>query len=518
MDIALLAEGTYPYHSGGVSVWCDQLVRGLAPNRFSLHTIVGGVDESPTWELPENVVSLNPIAIWGPTPQIRLSARDSAELLGAFEQLAQSLVDPAGEQHFLDALHQLFVLSRQTPLVGALRSKKALGIILEAMRVADLGDRPFASDPAPVTIADAMVALELIEHQIRPLFAPPPEADLCHATANGLAILLALGAYWSRKTPLVLSEHGIYLRERYLAFSHKTYSAAVRSIMLRFFKRLTWAGYQIADAIAPGSEYNRQWLETNGAAPDRINPIYNGVDPANFIASQTEPEVPTLVWLGRIDPLKDVETLIRSFAKVHEALPEARLRIFGGTTTENEPYRERCATLRDELGLQESATFEGKADSVLDVYHAGHVVLLTSISEGFPYTLIEAMASGKPTVSTDVGGVREATGDAGMIVPPQNPEKTAAACLQLLSDPELRRDMGRAARARILSMFTVEQSLAIFSDLYRQVTGRPTAAVIVERDQELANSGRSALASGPTTRTDVSRQQPLPAMSPMAAS
>jgi glycosyltransferase involved in cell wall biosynthesis len=316
----------------------------------------------------------------------------------------------------------------------------------------------------------------------------------------------------------VLSEHGIYLRERYLAFSHKTYSAAVRSIMLRFFKRLTWAGYQIADAIAPGSEYNRQWLETNGAAPDRINPIYNGVDPANFIASQTEPEVPTLVWLGRIDPLKDVETLIRSFAKVHEALPEARLRIFGGTTTENEPYRERCATLRDELGLQESATFEGKADSVLDVYHAGHVVLLTSISEGFPYTLIEAMASGKPTVSTDVGGVREATGDAGMIVPPQNPEKTAAACLQLLSDPELRRDMGRAARARILSMFTVEQSLAIFSDLYRQVTGRPTAAVIVERDQELANSGRSALASGPTTRTDVSRQQPLPAMSPMAAS
>src|ERR1035438_2057321 len=54
MDIALLSEGTYPYHPGGVSVWCDQLVRGLAPHRFTIHAITGGVDRDPAWELPRS--------------------------------------------------------------------------------------------------------------------------------------------------------------------------------------------------------------------------------------------------------------------------------------------------------------------------------------------------------------------------------------------------------------------------------------------------------------------------------
>jgi hypothetical protein len=127
-------------------------------------------------------------------------------------------------------------------------------------------------------------------------------------------------------------------------------------------------------------------------------------------------------------------------------------------------------------------------DSVVDAYHAGHVVLLTSISEGFPYTLIEAMASGMPTVATDVGGVREATGDAGLVVPPQHPEAMAEACLQLLSDANLRRTMGDAARNRILSMFTLEQSLAVFADLYRDATGLASSApVLAASDRALVS-------------------------------
>ena len=502
MDIALLSEGTYPYHPGGVSVWCDQLVRGLAPHRFTVHAITGGGggDHDPAWELPDNVDALHSIPLWGPAPHPKRSVRNSAELRATFEQLATSLVEPDGEARFLSALHHLFALSQHTPMVGALRTTESLEVLLESMRQAGPNDRASDSDPEPVTVSDARLALELIEHQLRPLFAPPPEADLCHATANGLSVLLALGAHWSRNTPLVLSEHGIYLRERYLSYGPQAYSAPVRSIMLRFFKRLTWAGYQIANAIAPGSEYNRQWLEANGAAPERIHPIYNGVDAANFITSHSEPDHPTLVWLGRIDPLKDVETLIRSFAKVREALPAARLRIFGSASAENQSYLDRCVALRDSLDLAGAATFEGRAASVVDAYHSGHIVLLTSISEGFPYTLIEAMAAGKPTVATDVGGVREATGDAGFIVPPQNPEKTAEACLLLLSDPGLRQTLGHAARTRILSMFTLEQSLAIFGDLYREVTGRISSALVLERDQDQSRRERDARVPPPSRR------------------
>ena len=97
-----------------------------------------------------------------------------------------------------------------------------------------------------------------------------------------------------------------------------------------------------------------------------------------------------------------------------------------------------------------------------------------------------------PTVATDVGGVSEATGDAGLIVPPKNPEATAAACLRLLSDADLRHSIGRAARARILSLFTLEQSLAIFGDLYREVTGRVTTAHVVRHEQDLSRTGQAA--------------------------
>ena len=80
------------------------------------------------------------------------------------------------------------------------------------------------------------------------------------------------------------------------------------------------------------------------------------------------------------------------------------------------------------------------------------------------------------TVATDVGGVAEATGDAGLVVPPQSPELTAEACLRLLTDTEYRRSMGRAARARVLAKFTLEQNLAAYGDLYRAVGRHVPAA------------------------------------------
>ena len=112
----------------------------------------------------------------------------------AFELLAASLVDADGEPAFLESLRQLYELSREAPLTGALRSKASLDALLEAMRAAASPDRAEATDPKPVTVVDGIAALDLIEHQLRPLFGPAPEADLCHATANGLAALTGMVA------------------------------------------------------------------------------------------------------------------------------------------------------------------------------------------------------------------------------------------------------------------------------------------------------------------------------------
>ncbi len=68
MDIALLAEGTYPYKAGGVSVWCDQLIRGLSDHRFTVHAITPGDDNEVTWDLPDNVVGVEAVPLWGAGP------------------------------------------------------------------------------------------------------------------------------------------------------------------------------------------------------------------------------------------------------------------------------------------------------------------------------------------------------------------------------------------------------------------------------------------------------------------
>jgi polysaccharide biosynthesis protein PelF len=226
-------------------------------------------------------------------------------------------------------------------------------------------------------------------------------------------------------------------------------------------------GYREAEVITPGNVYNKRWEEQLGADGDRVRTVYNGVNADAFPVVTAEPEVPTISWVGRIDPIKDLETLLYAFARVVREIPEARLRIFGAPPRGREPYLERCQTLATDLGLNGNATFEGRIPEIRDAYAAGHVVVLCSISEGFPYSLIEAMACGRPCVASDVGGVSEALShDAGIVVPPRDPAALASACLTLLRDADLRKSFGTTARRRALEHFTVDRAVSAFDEIY----------------------------------------------------
>jgi glycosyltransferase involved in cell wall biosynthesis len=226
-----------------------------------------------------------------------------------------------------------------------------------------------------------------------------------------------------------------------------------------------------------------------GAARRRSRTDHDGVQrcrPDRLPPAGREPDVATITWAGRIDPIKDLETLLRAFAAVRARIPDARLRIFGGTPAGNEGYLQRCRTLAGELGIGDAVGFEGRVDRIGDAYAAGHVVVLSSISEGFPYTLIEAMVSGRATVSTDVGGVAEAVADVGLVVPPRDPEAMATACLRLLGDDLLRHRLGTAARQRALELFTVDRAVDAFAGIYAALeAGRrpavPGARIEAER-------------------------------------
>lgn len=472
MDVMLVTEGTYPHVHGGVSVWCDQMIRGLTGHRFHLVALSATGREPAVYDLPRNVASFHPLPVWtnrrataARTRRGRADARGGADPAAAIALLGAALShDRRAPERFEAALFELYLQARETDPARILCTD-TVAVALAGLW-SDFHDRRCPALP----LADAMTALSLIEHALRPLSFRPPVAEVVHAVSNGLAALVGLTAKWSHGTPLVLAEHGVYLRERYLALRGERLSWPVKSIAAAFTRRLCEAGYRAADLITPCNAYNQRWERRLGADPAKLRTVYNGVDPERFQpAAADEPDAPTLVFVGRIDPLKDVVTLIRSFAIVRESLPDARLRIFGTAPKGGEAYLLQCEDLVAELGLDGSVVFEGQCADPIEAYAAGHVVVLSSISEGLPFTVLEAMACGKPNVGTEVGGVAEAIGETGVVVPPRRPGDMAEACIALLTDHERRRELGLAARRRALELFTIARAVESFDGIYRDL-------------------------------------------------
>ncbi|GIJ47671.1 lipopolysaccharide glycosyltransferase, putative [Virgisporangium aliadipatigenens] len=488
MKVALINEGTYPYAAGGVSTWCDQLVRGLNDVTWALLSITAGDAPPPATPLPSNVDVLLPVPVWGAARPARYAAEraaarmcrgmlgDTPAHLAVFAEGLRELafVAASGRWWLPGAGRRGLPRPRRLPATNGHRPPTArIGRHpLAGVPLADILLDAWAGSPAlpPLTLRDADDAAVLLEQATRPLAALPSDVDLCHANAGGLSALVALGARWRDGIPFALTEHGVYLRERY--FSTTGLAPGVKAALLRFHRALTRLAYTEAALIAPVSEFNRRWELRHGADPSRVVVIPNGVDPQRFPLLTGEPEQPTIAWVGRIDPLKDLETLIRAFGYVRAWLPTARLHLAGPVPAGNEAYAETCRRLANDLGVAAAVTFAGPVASSREAFAAGHVAALSSVSEGMPYTVIEAMMCGRATVSTDVGGVADTVGDAGVVVPPRDPVALAHACLRLLTEHDLRADLARRGRERALAQFTLDRCVSAYRAHYRAVAGR----------------------------------------------
>jgi glycosyltransferase involved in cell wall biosynthesis len=313
-----------------------------------------------------------------------------------------------------------------------------------------------------------------------PLTVPIPVSDLSHSSAAALCALPAIVAKYRYGTPLVLTEHGIYLRERLLALSTEPFGSKL--LFSNFYRAVSELSYREADVLTPVCAYNAAWEERLGVERARIRVIHNGVDP-DRIEVRPEPEgPPTIGFVGRIDPLKDVLTLIRSFAHVHNVLPDARLRLWGPSTSPD--YMELCLAAVSEPGLSGAVTFEGPTVDPASAYAASHVVALSSISEAFPYTVVEAMLARRPVVATAVGGVSEALEGAvcqgvPLLVEPGDPRAMAGALVAVLGAPAGERHrVGSELRDKALSLFTARQLLDAYDNIYHELAAPDPAAPV----------------------------------------
>ncbi|MFD5144085.1 DUF3492 domain-containing protein [Streptomyces sp. NPDC058401] len=514
MRIGLLTEGGYPYATGEARLWCDRLVRGLPQHEFELYALSRSAEQEERGHvpLPTQVTRVRTAPLWAPADDGRsYRRRERRRFAAAFTELVRGIcgADPA---RFADGLYGLAGLaSEQGGLYAALRSETAVRAVESACRA------PEASrEVQRAQVADLLEFVDELERMLRPLsldwYEDLREVDVCHAAAGGVAAIPGLLAKRFFGVPLLVTEYGVQLRAHYLETAARDERPAVRALLAAFHTRLAGEIYAQADLLTPGNAHARRWQERCGASRERLRTVYPGMEADRFAAVGEDAacgDPHTLVWVGRVEPAKDLIALLHAFAEVRKAEPRARLRIFatavgsagsGGTGSAGtgsgsagsgsaagagnhavgHGYLADCRSLAAQLFPDEAAdahavgenpvTFEeiGGPDvpSPAHAYGSGRVVVLSSVIEGFPITLAEAMFCGRATVSTDVGAVVEVIGGTGLVVPPRNPRALAEACITLLQDPERAQRLGSAARARALELFTVEQNVAAFQESY----------------------------------------------------
>jgi glycosyltransferase involved in cell wall biosynthesis len=175
-----------------------------------------------------------------------------------------------------------------------------------------------------------------------------------------------------------------------------------------------------------------------------------------------------LAFVGRIVPIKRVDLLLRAFARADAEGAEAHLAIVGDGETR--PQFERLAT---ELGITSAVSFVGYRRDLPEIAAAADVAILSSDNEGTPVWLIEAGAAGRPAIATNVGGTAEVvTPETGILVPPDDEAALAGAIVQISEASDLRRAMGKHARAHILDRYTVERLIDDIDALYRELLER----------------------------------------------
>jgi glycosyltransferase involved in cell wall biosynthesis len=174
------------------------------------------------------------------------------------------------------------------------------------------------------------------------------------------------------------------------------------------------------------------------------------------------PDLPLLVAVGNLYPVKDHATLLRALSR----LPAARIAIAGRGQEE-----ERLRQLAAELGLADRVQLLGLRDDVETVLAAADVFVQPSLSEGLPLAVLEAMASALPIVATRVGGIPEAIvdGETGLLVPPGDPAALAAALARVLDRPDQAASLGSAARRRAVAAFSVDRMTDHYERLYQRL-------------------------------------------------
>jgi polysaccharide biosynthesis protein PelF len=476
LSVLLCSEGTYPFYQGGVSVWCHQLVRELQDVDFRVFAITHSPNGKPRFEVLRNVLGIDELPLWGtdePGQPIRSfsevykkKARTTNDVIrnkfvDTFSQLVTCILQDQNPETLASAFLTLHLYFRHFDFAKTMSSSEAWEIFIQVLHGSALSPS--------VTLYDATTCMRWLQRFLGVLTVQLTDTNLTHSSMAGLAGIPGVLAKLLKGTPFLLTEHGIFLRELYLSLRHSGYTETCRRFLLAFHGAVVKMNYHFADRVTVLGSFNKRWQMKLGASESKIFITPNGVDASVFtIPVKKAGERLVVLTMARIYHLKGIEYLLRAAAQVRLRIPSILFRIFGEVA--DPTYHQNCLDLIAELRLQDNVEF-GTTQDIASAYANADVFCLPSISEGMPYSILEAMFSSCPIVATDVGNVAEMLGATGLVVRPADADGLAKALLSYLDGGEdariYRSGLARSALERATSLYTTEKATDTFRQLYR---------------------------------------------------
>lgn len=467
MKICMIAEGCYPYVIGGVSGWVHNLIKLFPEIEFNLVSIVA--DRSYrgrfVYKLPDNLTEVYEVYLqdveWVGNARVK---SNRISLKKKEVEALRSLI--IGED--VDWVTVFRMFNRQDISVNnLLMSPQFLEITKEFYRLRYVN----------IIFSDFLWTLRSM---YLPLFLAlkfvPPKADIYHSVSTGYAGIIgckAVSLYPDAR--LLISEHGIYTREREEEIiKAKWVQNVYKTIWIDQFRKMSKCAYYFGDLVTSLFEEARS-LQLNLGCPISKTVITpNGIDTEAFKdIPMKDPDDP-YINIGaviRVTPIKDVKTMINAFYFAYKKQPRLKLWIMG-PLDEDPEYVDECMELVRMLKA-ENIVFTGRIDT-RDYIGKMDFLILTSISEGQPLSILEGFAAKKPCIATNVGncnglihGENDSFGEAGIVVPVMNVSEIANAILKLANNPEMVKKMGENGYKRLMFRYRNAYMEETYRNIYK---------------------------------------------------
>ena len=481
IDILLIGEGTYPYIRGGVSSWIHQLITGLPEFKFGV-VFLGSRKEDYDdikYELPENLTYLYVDYLFKEEQIPSIKSIPKTKQFKTVEHLHQwfnSSNDEIPENvKTLDFYHK--IASFETFLYS-----ESSWEFIQNNYLKNSPDSPFID------------YFWGVRNMHTPIWRVINVADnikvpkIIHSPSTGYAGFLGALLSYHFNLPYILTEHGIYVRERKIDMLNATWLkenktifqkklgelAYAKQMWINFFEGIGKITYEAADYIISLFEGARKIQIEYGAKEEKTMVIPNGVD-VEKLSKVRKKEIPKVITLiGRVVPIKDIKTFIKAMKIATDKIKDLEGWIVG-PEDEDPKYAQECHILVESLGLNDKVKFLG-FQNILDILPKSGILTLSSISEGMPLTIIEGFAAGLPCVATDVGSCSDLIyggneedkqlGHAGEVVSIANPSELANAYIKLFSDENYYKNCQTTAIKRVEKFYTKELFLNSYKKLY----------------------------------------------------